>query len=116
MVWSTADAYSGGAPTSPRVCSGMVPGHGPDPQKSPAPYNIDVKPAQSGATLSIAIMGESGTTFTGFMVQARNANNKNQILDGIFTEDKQSQIKSCNSNRAVWLFFFYFGKMYMYTF
>jgi len=92
--------YSQGAPN--RVCVSMNPGHGPEKQYTKAPFRVAViGPEDNGKSVSLSITALKDS-FTGFMIQARDANNKGKIVDGTFLEsDKNSQIKSCNSDKAV---------------
>lgn len=91
------NAYSQGAPT--RACSTLIPGHGVDRQYSSPPYTIELIPSQRG-TVSVILKAEN-KPFAGFMLQARSANEPSRIINGRFTEDKQSQTKSCNGNIPV---------------
>ncbi|CAG2177500.1 unnamed protein product, partial [Oppiella nova] len=91
--------YSQGAPT--RACATMVPGHGVPAQTGPADnYALQVEPINGGRDVSVSIVANTGHTFTGFMVQARHAANRQKLIDGVFNEDKHSQIRNCGTDRA----------------
>lgn len=68
-------AHASGA--NPLACSSLVPSHGPNtPQTSAVPAQIAFDSGanvQSGQLLTMSLRASPGTSFRGFLVQARRA-------------------------------------------
>jgi hypothetical protein len=115
LIWTTisiiiiikvniSNGYSNGGPQ--RACLNLIPGHGVDKQFGKSPFLIKVKPIIDSNNNSVLVSIESkekNQFFTGFMIQSRNYENKNQIIDGIFEkfDENLMQTKNCNSDKAV---------------
>lgn len=94
------DAYSSGAPNNRKVCTKLIPGHG-NRQQSPSPYELTLYQIDDN-TIGINLETSSQVTFAGFIVQSRDLNDNNQIIDGHFNEtDNNSQVISCQ-NHPTW--------------
>ncbi|XP_054152847.1 putative ferric-chelate reductase 1 homolog [Oppia nitens] len=100
------NGYSHGAPT--KSCQSLHPGHGVDKQYGLAPYELRVAHGPNGAVI-VSLMskgvGSSGGAggnsipFTGFMLQARLVSDRESIVNGRFSEDRQlSQTRNCNQD------------------
>ena len=94
-------AYSHGGPQ--KSCQTLYPGHGVDKQYGLSPYDILVSHGPSGNV--IVSITARGTPFAGFMCQSRLANDRETIVNGKFSEDKNAQTRSCNGDNPVSFFF-----------
>ncbi|XP_069795148.1 ferric-chelate reductase 1-like [Narcine bancroftii] len=82
------------------ACDSMMAKHGSIPQKSPGPAIITVDKTLINADDQIKVtltVRQSGTSFQGFFIQARDAGDLNVGPLGTFTviDDKNSQLLSC---------------------
>ncbi|CAG2170789.1 unnamed protein product [Oppiella nova] len=91
-------AYSHGAPT--KSCQTLYPGHGVDKQYGQAPYEIRSSLGPNGNVV-VTIDAKGGLPFTGFMLQARYVTDRENIVNGKFSEDKNSQTRNCNGDNPL---------------
>lgn len=90
-------AYSHGAPA--KSCQTLYPGHGVDKQYGAAPYELTASPGPSGNV--IVKITSTALPFAGFMLQSRLANERETIVNGRFSEDRDTQTKNCNGDNPV---------------
>lgn len=95
---SPINTYSSGAPES--ACKTLLPVHsgGIPPQTSPSPYAIIVnsKPSKQNQIIKVFIESNpTGKPFGGYMIQARNTNNPDQII-GKFQSNSYGLAKLTN--------------------
>ena len=124
LFGGSADAYSSGAPST--ACSSLTPGHGGSPQPSSSPYTLDLsifdlyddgitiyyyEPGQTYQCKNLAFnvschtcrdssyavtLSGGGTTFRGFLLQARLTAD-DATLTGTFSNPVSgSQLSSCS--------------------
>ena len=126
LFGGSADAYSSGAPST--ACSSLTPGHGGSPQSSSSPYTLDLsifdfndsnyyyEPGQTYQCKNLAFnvgchtcrdsscavtLSGGGTTFRGFLLQARLTAD-DATLTGTFSNPVSgSQLSSCSPTPAV---------------
>ncbi|XP_059839969.1 putative ferric-chelate reductase 1 [Hypanus sabinus] len=87
------------------VCESMLPSHGTTAQTSVAPYQVIASNTtfNPGDTIQVTLKGNSGKTFKGFMLEARNAQFSSTAPLGKFiTTDSQAQLLSCDVNGATY--------------
>lgn len=88
LCWSRRD----GAPPTDEVCRTLSPGHGVLPSTDESPYEIL---ANHTAVNYVAIdIKHSDTPFRGFIIQARDADNQNIIVNGNFELDEINESKT----------------------
>lgn len=92
-------AYSSGAPNSKNVCTSLIPGHG-SRQNAISPYKL-IHSENVDGQIVINLVATSQVTFAGFIVQARDAENYDTIVDGEFLRSEGTQVKSCHSGKSV---------------
>ena len=92
-------SYSHGGPV--RSCSTLLPNHGVDKQYGVAPYEIKTSIQPNGNVIVVIQSVNSQSPFAGFMLQARQFNEREKIVQGKYTEDKQSQTRNCNGDSQV---------------
>lgn len=105
-VIPAALCYSAGAPAD--ACENMTPQHHVDPQKSAAPYILEVsqQSVKSGDTVELTLRGQKpSNTFKGFMVQARVGDTPVGQFQ-IAPDYKYAQTLSCGSGSNVSIVFF----------
>ncbi|CAG2106039.1 unnamed protein product, partial [Medioppia subpectinata] len=93
-LFITPEAYSHGAPT--KSCQTLYPGHGVDKQYGQAPYEIRASLGSNGNVL--VTIESKGLPFTGFMLQGRQATDRESLVNGRFSEDKNTQARNCNGD------------------
>lgn len=91
-------AYSSGAPNSKNVCTSLIPGHG-SRQNAISPYKL-IHSENVDGQIVINLVATSQVTFAGFIVQARDAENYDTIVDGEFLRSEGTQVKSCHSGKS----------------
>ncbi|CAG2110586.1 unnamed protein product, partial [Medioppia subpectinata] len=96
-LFVTPDAYSHGAPT--KSCQTLYPGHGVDKQYGQAPYEIRASLGANGIVL--VTIESKGLPFTGFMLQGRQATDRESLINGRFSEDKNTQARNCNNDNPL---------------
>lgn len=97
----SAWAYSAGAP--PTACDDMTPQHGVDPQKSAAPYKLELSTnrIRSNGEIELELRGKGkGDLIKGFLVQARVGNQPIGQFK-VAPNNKQVQTISCGNGIQV---------------
>lgn len=92
-------AYSSGAPNNKNVCTSLIPGHG-SRQNAISPYKLFYNENADGQIV-VNLVATSQVTFAGFIVQARDSDNLEKVIDGEFVSSEGTQVKSCNSGKSV---------------
>lgn len=101
LVPTPVDAYSSGAPNNRKVCTGMIPGHGTKQNTATgsSPYQLIVTDVDG--QVSINLVATSQVTFAGFIIQARETDDREKIVDGEFLESDEGQARDCLNGRKV---------------
>ena len=68
------------APNNKNVCTSLIPGHG-NRQNAVSPYKLVHSENNDGQTV-LNLVATSQVTFAGFIVQARDAEDLEKIIDG----------------------------------
>jgi hypothetical protein len=100
LIWLLIESiggYSHGGPT--KSCQTLIPNHGVDKQYGIASYEIRAIQGPTG-NIIVSIVSES-IPFAGFMLQSRLTNDREKIVNGRFSEDKDSQTRNCNEDIPV---------------
>jgi len=73
---SSVQGYAGGAPLE--VCDDMLPQHGKPAQTKDSPYTLtpNRKSVKGGESITLTLASKDFSKFKGFLVQARNSENK----------------------------------------
>ena len=97
VLFGGAYGYSHGGPS--KSCQTLTPGHGVDKQYGVAPYQVTAGSGPSGNI--IVTITSTALPFAGFMLQARLVSDTESIVNGRFSEDSESQTRSCNGDNRV---------------
>ena len=92
-------AYSSGAPMLNSVCTSLIPGHG-SRQNAISPYKLIHNENMQGQIV-VNLIATSQVTFAGFIVQTRDGNDPEKIIDGEFSHSEGTQAKSCPPGKNV---------------
>lgn len=99
IVVSPVFSTSVGAPTS--ACFDGMPGHGEQPQITPAPYSITVVKNSGCSSVNVTISeNASGTFFKGFLIRAMDGD---KIVGKfkLFPGDSSGQLINCGDGEKV---------------
>jgi len=92
---SEVSSFSMGAPDS--ACQGQTPGHDHAPQTgdSPALFTVARQRVEPGQLISLVLATKDNSTFKGFMVQARNAELKDQQVGSFVLSGDEASYLTC---------------------
>lgn len=95
------DAYGSGAPNNRQVCTNMIPGHGTKQNTATggSPYQLIVTDVDGQVSLNLVATAQ--VTFAGFIIQARQVDDREKIIDGEFLESDEGQARDCLNGRKV---------------
>jgi len=98
VTFDLTAGYGGGAPNGKNVCASLIPGHGTKQTGEP-PYRLIVSDVEG--QIQITLRATAQVTFAGFIVQGKNADARQEIVDGQFARHENSQPKTCGTGKDV---------------